>query len=171
METLRPEKAVEPAAGMTLTAFAVPGKVPLHQEAGEVEIGAAGEATLGLEIEAGAPGGRRRLVYIPGCAKVSPDILARAQDADLLIFDGTTFTDDEMVRLGLSQKTAWRMGHVAIGGRDGSLAAFAQARIDRKIYTHINNSNPVLVAGSPERAAVEAAGWEIAHDGMEIVLE
>jgi len=171
MEALRPEAAVEPGAGVTLRAFPVPGKVPLHQEKGEVEIGTAGEATLGFEIEARPQGGRRRLVYIPGCAKVSTDILERAQGADLLIFDGTTFTDDEMVRLGLSQKTAWRMGHVAIGGRDGSLAAFAQARIGRKIYTHINNSNPILVAGSPERAAAEAAGWEGAHDGMEIALE
>ena len=170
METLRPEIEVETGFGLRLRPFAVPGKVPLHQEEGEVEIGLKGEATLGFEVEA-TQGRRRRLVYIPGTARVSVDIVARVEGADLLIFDGTTFTDDEMVRQGLSQKTAWRMGHVAIAGGDGSLAAFAQARIGRKIYTHINNSNPVLVAGSPERAAVEAAGWEIAHDGMEIALE
>jgi pyrroloquinoline quinone biosynthesis protein B len=97
-------------------------------------------------------------------------VLERTSDADLLVFDGTTFTDDEMVALGLSQKTAWRMGHMAIGGAQGSLAAFAGSSARRRIYTHINNTNPILVEGSPERRAVEAAGWEVAHDGMEISL-
>jgi pyrroloquinoline quinone biosynthesis protein B len=169
--------------GLRLIPFFVPGKVALHQEQGEVEIGSVGEATLGFELVSnrrpagassteGEEGTRAlRFVYIPGCARVSDDILARVEGADLLLFDGTTYTDDEMVRLGLSQKTAWRMGHMAISGERGSLAAFAGAKIGRKIYTHINNSNPVLVAGSPERAAVEAAGWEVAHDGMEIALQ
>ena len=104
--------------GLKATPFFVPGKVPLHEESGSVSIGAVGETTLGLEIRsAGA-----RLVYIPGCAKISEEIQRRVAGADLLLFDGTTFTDDEMVRLGLSQKTAWRMGHMAIGGENGSLA-------------------------------------------------
>jgi pyrroloquinoline quinone biosynthesis protein B len=121
---------------------------------------------LGLEIRsAGA-----RLVYIPGCAKISEDILRRAAGADLLLFDGTTFTDDEMVRLGLSQKTAWRMGHIAISGDKGSLAGFAELEVGRKVYTHINNTNPILIEGSTERCSVEAAGWEVAYDGMEIAL-
>ena len=90
--------------------------------------------------------------------------------AALLFFDGTTYSDDEMVRLGLSRKTAHRMGHVAMGGPDGSLTKFAAAELGRKIYVHINNTNPVLVEGSAERQAVEAAGWEVAFDGMEIVL-
>jgi pyrroloquinoline quinone biosynthesis protein B len=101
---------------------------------------------------------------------MSEDILRRVAGADLLLFDGTTFTDDEMVRLGLSQKTAWRMGHMAISGEDGSLRAFARVRVGRKVYTHINNTNPILIEGSPERLAVEAAGWEVAFDGMEIAL-
>jgi pyrroloquinoline quinone biosynthesis protein B len=165
--TLRHAVEVETGFGLRLLPFFAPGKVALHQEQDEVQIGAADEATLGFEVVAG----ELRLVYIPGCAKVNDDILARAEGADLLLFDGTTFTDDEMVRLGLSQKTAWRMGHMAISGQGGSLAAFAGVKIGRKIYTHINNSNPILVAGSPERAAVEAAGWEVAHDGMEIALQ
>jgi pyrroloquinoline quinone biosynthesis protein B len=88
----------------------------------------------------------------------------------VLFFDATTFTDDEMIRFGLSQKTAWRMGHCAITGERGSLARFANSRIGRRVYTHINNSNPILVEGSPERAKVEAAGWIVAHDGLEIAL-
>lgn len=166
MHTLGDDVLVDTGFRLKVTPFFVPGKVPLHQETGEVEIGGVGEATLGFAIETDGS----RLVYIPGCAKVSQDILRRARGADLLIFDGTTYTDDEMVRLGLSEKTAWRMGHMAISGREGSLSAFAAVEIGRKIYTHINNSNPILVEGSPERLAIEAAGWQVAHDGMEIVL-
>jgi pyrroloquinoline quinone biosynthesis protein B len=166
MTPLHEDVVVDTGFGVALKPFYVPGKVPLHQEEGEVEIGALGEATLGFAIEsAGA-----RLVYVPGCARVNEDILRRAAGADLLLFDGTTYTDDEMLRLGLSRKTAWRMGHMAISGPHGSLAAFAGAEVGRKVYTHINNSNPILVEGSAERLAVEAAGWQVAHDGMEIVL-
>ena len=88
----------------------------------------------------------------------------------MLFFDGTTFTDDEMLRMGLSQKTAWRMGHCAINGERGSLVRFANSKIGQRVYTHINNSNPILVEDSPERAKVEEAGWIVAHDGLEIAL-
>lgn len=166
MRSLQDGLEVDAGFGLKATPFFVPGKVPLHEESGSVSIGGVAETTLGLEIRsAGA-----RLVYIPGCAKISEDILRRVAGADLLLFDGTTFTDDEMVRLGLSQKTAWRMGHMAISGEEGSLRAFAGGRVGRKVYTHINNTNPILIEGSPERLAVEAAGWEVAFDGMEIAL-
>jgi pyrroloquinoline quinone biosynthesis protein B len=147
-------------------AFAVPGKVPLYLEGDIVEIGAESDTTIGVEIECGS----RRVVVIPGCADVSADVLRRVEGADVLFFDGTTFTDDEMVRMGLSQKTAWRMGHCAIDGERGSLARFANSKIARRVYTHINNSNPILVEDSPERRKVEAAGWIVAHDGLEIAL-
>jgi pyrroloquinoline quinone biosynthesis protein B len=157
---------IDAGFGLVVIPFFVPGKVPLHEESGAVSIGGVGETTLGLEIRSA----KARLVYIPGCAKVSEDILRRVAGADLLLFDGTTFTDDEMVRLGLSQKTAWRMGHMAIGGAEGSLAAFAEVDVGRKVYTHINNTNPILIEGSTERRSVEKAGWEVAYDGMEITL-
>jgi pyrroloquinoline quinone biosynthesis protein B len=166
MRPLHDAVELDAGFGLKVTPFFVPGKVPLHEESGAVSIGGIGETTLGLEIRsAGA-----RLVYIPGCAKISEDILRRAAGADLLLFDGTTFTDDEMVRLGLSQKTAWRMGHMAISGDKGSLAGFAELEVGRKVYTHINNTNPILIEGSTERGLVEAAGWEVAYDGMEIAL-
>jgi pyrroloquinoline quinone biosynthesis protein B len=166
MRPLQDGVEVDAGVGLKATPFFVPGKVPLHEESGSVSIGGVGETTLGLEIRSADA----RVVYIPGCAKMSEDILRRVAGADLLLFDGTTFTDDEMVRLGLSQKTAWRMGHMAISGEDGSLRAFAGVRVGRKVYTHINNTNPILIEGSPERLAVEAAGWEVAFDGMEIAL-
>jgi len=166
MQPLRDGVEIDAGFGLKATPFFVPGKVPLHEESGTVSIGGVGESTLGLEIRsAGA-----RLIYIPGCAKMSGEILRRASGADLLLFDGTTFTDDEMVRLGLSQKTAWRMGHMAITGDEGSLRAFAEVQVGRKVYTHINNTNPILIEGSSERRVVETAGWEVAYDGMEIAL-
>ena len=94
----------------------------------------------------------------------------RLDGADLLFFDGTTYEDDEMIRLGLSQKTAWRMGHMAMNGERGTIAALADVRVGRKVFIHINNSNPVLCSHSPERARVEAAGWEVARDGLAIEL-
>ena len=73
-------------------------------------------------------------------------------------------------QLGLSQKTAHRMGHVAMSGETGSVARFADSGIGRKIYVHINNTNPVLIEDSKERASVEKAGWDVAYDGMEVAL-
>jgi pyrroloquinoline quinone biosynthesis protein B len=96
-------------------------------------------------------------------------MLDRFARAGVLLFDGTLYTDDEMLRLGASEKTGLRMGHMPIDGADGSLRALSNVKA-RRIYTHINNTNPIHVAGSLERLAVEAEGWKIAEDGMEIVL-
>lgn len=152
--------------GLRFTPFLVPGKVPLYQEDGEVALGQETEHVLGLEI---ARNGRRCL-YVPNCARITPALRDRLDGADLLFFDGTTFRDDEMVRLGLSPKTAQRMGHVAMDGSQGSLAGLAPVQARRRVYIHLNNTNPVLVDGSDERARMEAAGWELAHDGMELTL-
>ena len=108
--------------------------------------------------------------YIPGCARMVPDLAGRLRGAGLVFFDGTVFRDDEMIRAGVGEKTGRRMGHMAMAGPEGSLAAFAGLGVGRKIYVHMNNTNPVWLPDSPERAEVEAAGWEIAHDGMEMAL-
>jgi pyrroloquinoline quinone biosynthesis protein B len=160
------EARIDMGLGFSIRAFAVPGKVPLYLEGDDVRIGEESDTTVGVEIACGA----RRAVVIPGCAEVSDDVLRRVEGADVLFFDGTTYTDDEMVRMGLSQKTAWRMGHCAIEGERGSLARFAASNFGQRVYTHINNSNPILVEDSRERAAVEGAGWIVAHDGLEIAL-
>jgi pyrroloquinoline quinone biosynthesis protein B len=160
------DEPVDTGLGLTVTAFAVPGKVPLYLEGEAVEIGSESESTAGLEIN----DGRAAFFYVPGCAKINETLAKRLKGAKLIFFDGTTYTDDEMVRLGLSQKTAWRMGHVAMSGENGSLSRLAPCEIARKIYVHINNTNPVLIEDSPERAAVLEAGWEVAYDGMEVAL-
>ena len=94
----------------------------------------------------------------------------RIKGARLVLFDGTLWTDDEMEKGGTGKKTGGRMGHMNVSGADGSMAALAPLGINRKIYIHINNTNPILLADSPERAEVEAAGFEVAHDGMRIEL-
>jgi pyrroloquinoline quinone biosynthesis protein B len=106
---------------------------------------------------------------VPGCAAVPPGLKERLKRADTVLFDGTLFVDDEMIRTGTGEKTGRRMGHMPIDGPDGSLAALADLN-GRRIYIHINNTNPILVEGSPERRRVEQAGWMVAHDGMEIVV-
>jgi pyrroloquinoline quinone biosynthesis protein B len=160
------EKPTDTGLGLTVTPFAVPGKVPLYLEDDRLELGTETESTVGLEISDGT----RRFFYIPGCAEVTDKLIERVRGAELLFFDGTTYTDDEMISLGLSTKTAWRMGHVAMSGDKGSLACLAPCGIRRKVYIHVNNTNPVLVEGSPERARVEQAGWEVGFDGMEVSL-
>ncbi len=166
MQPVAFDRPVDTGFGLTVTAFAVPGKVPLYLEGDAVEIGYENESTAGLEIS----DGRAAFFYVPGCAKINNSLKERLAGAKLIFFDGTTYTDDEMVRLGLSKKTAWRMGHVAMSGENGSLKELADCGIARKIYVHINNTNPVLIEDSPEREAVFHAGWEVAYDSMEVLL-
>jgi pyrroloquinoline quinone biosynthesis protein B len=164
--TIDLDHPIDTGLGLTVTAFAVPGKVALYLEGDSLDIGAETETTVGLEISDGT----KSFFYVPGCAKINEGILKRLAGAELLFFDGTTFTDDEMVTLGLSKKTAWRMGHVAMSGENGSLKLLATCGIGRKIYVHINNTNPVLIEDSAPRLTVERAGWDVAYDGMEVCL-
>jgi pyrroloquinoline quinone biosynthesis protein B len=163
------EQPIDAGLGFTLTPFSVPGKTPLYLEPSDdadLRLGVEGETTVGLEIA----GDGKRAYYIPSCARMTGALRARLDGADLLFFDGTTFEDDEMIRAGLSHKTAWRMGHMAMNGERGSIAALDGVRIGRKVFTHINNSNPALCTHSAERSRVEAAGWEVACDGLAIEL-
>src|SRR5215471_14545980 len=96
-------------------------------------------------------------------------VLERITRADVVFFDGTLFRDDEMIASGTGAKTGRRMGHMPIDGQDGSLAVL-EGVAGRRVYVHVNNTNPILIEGSPERVEVERRGWEVAEDGMEIVL-
>ncbi|MEM7021095.1 MAG: pyrroloquinoline quinone biosynthesis protein PqqB [Pseudomonadota bacterium] len=153
-------------AGLEILPFAVPGKVALYLERGEPVIGEESEDTIGLEIRAGD----QAFFFVPGCAAMTESLAARLTGAPLVLFDGTLWTNDEMVRGATGVKTGARMGHMSVSGPDGSMAAFAPLRVGRRIYIHINNTNPMLLEDSPERAEVEDAGWTVAHDGMEVSL-
>lgn len=152
------------APGLSATLFAVPGKVPLYMEGETVETQLMGENTVGVELIAGG----KRVYYIPGCACLNDDLRTRLTGADLLFFDGTLWADDEMITNRLGQKTGARMGHMSMSGDSGSLHAFDGLGIARKVFVHMNNTNPVLRPDSAERATAEAAGWTIGTDGMEL---
>lgn len=156
----------ELAPDLTATLFAVPGKVPLYMEGEVVQTDLEGEQTVGVHLQAGG----KDAYYIPGCALVNGDLAERLRGADMVMFDGTLWQDNEMINMGLSQKTGQRMGHISMSGPEGSMAAFADLGVSRKVYVHMNNSNPVLRPDSAERAEAEANGWTIGQDGMEITL-
>ncbi len=164
--TVALEQPFDLVEGLTATLFAVPGKVPLFMEGEVVVTDLVGEQTVGVMIEAGGA----RLAYVPGCARMTPDLAERLGCVDAVLFDGTVYEDDEMIVAGLGAKTGRRMGHMPMAGEGGSLEAFRDSAVPRKVYVHINNTNPVWRPQSPERRAVEAAGWQIGHDGMEIEL-
>lgn len=155
------------ASGLTVRLFAVPGKVPLYLEErqGTPPI-LLGEDTVGVEIT----DAHSTFFFIPGCAAMIDAVSSRLRGADLVLFDGTLWRDDEMIRLGLGNKSGRRMGHMSLSGPEGTIAAFAALGVKRKILIHINNSNPVLLADSGERATLEAAGWEVAYDGMRLTI-
>lgn len=151
--------------GLEAELFAVPGKVPLFMESGEVQTDLIGEQTVGVRLS----DGERTALYVPGCAQVPDDLLARIGAADLLFFDGTLWDDAEMIRAGTGAKTGQRMGHMPMSGPQGTMARLAGIGA-RKVFIHINNTNPVWQPEGPERAAARAQGWEIAADGMEVEI-
>ncbi|KJZ18216.1 pyrroloquinoline quinone biosynthesis protein PqqB [Loktanella sp. S4079] len=160
------ENPFELVPGLWATLFPVPGKVPLYLEQDVVQTDLVGEQTVGVYLKTA----EKNAFYIPGCSGLTPDLRDRLDGADMVMFDGTLWRDDEMVAAGLSQKTGNRMGHMSMSGDDGSIAAFADIEIGKKVYVHMNNTNPVLRPSSGERAIAEDAGWTIAQDGMEFHL-
>ena len=152
--------------GLDIEAFAVPGKVPLYLEReGEAGFGTATGDTIGFRVFERASG--KALFFIPACARLDEPLARRLENAGLVLFDGTLWREDEMIGQGLTPKTGARMGHMVMGGADGSIAAFASLGVKTKVFIHVNNSNPVLNAFSPERAEATRAGWIIGEDGME----
>jgi pyrroloquinoline quinone biosynthesis protein B len=110
----------------------------------------------------------RAAVYLPGVQELTPAVRDELDGIDCLFVDGTTWHDDELIRLGLAEKTARDMGHLAIGGPGGSLELLSPLPIERKIYIHINNTNPILLQDTPERRLVTEGGMDVAHDGLEV---
>ena len=151
--------------GLTVRAFPVPGKVALWLEDAQApDLGTVEGDTVGLEIS--GPGGS--FFYIPGCAAMTPDLARRLAGAALVFFDGTLWRDDEMIAAGVGAKTGQRMGHMSC---DSVIAAFRSLGVARKLFIHLNNTNPLLIEDSCERLVAAAEGWEVAYDGMEIAFE
>jgi pyrroloquinoline quinone biosynthesis protein B len=150
------------SSGLALEAFAVPGKVALFLE--DESDNGEGD-TLGLVIRDKASG--QRLVFLAACAQVTDEVAAKLSGADLVFFDGTLWRDDEMIEAGLGKKTGQRMGHIAMCD---AIPALGDIDIGKRVFLHINNSNPALREDSPERRAATDAGWLVPADGMEIKL-
>ena len=164
---LEPGREFELSAGIRCLPFALAGNYPHYVNPELAASLPPGEAVLGLRLES-ANG--NRLVYIPGAPSVEDSCLPHLEASDLLLFDGTFWTDDELIRIQGGGRTAHKMGHLPISGLDGSLARLSHLSRPRKVYIHINNTNPILDESGPEHRAVRDAGWEIAHDGMEFEL-
>ena len=169
------DRAFEPAlpdgspSGIEILPFAVPGKGAWYLEGKAHPAGDDGAGdTLGLRIGDRASG--KYMYFLAACAGVTNDLRSRLAGASAIFFDGTVWRDDELIAAGLGNKTGQGMGHIAMSGGSGAIAALANLDIGRKIFLHINNSNPVLLRDSAERKTAEHAGWQIPTDGMEIVL-
>jgi pyrroloquinoline quinone biosynthesis protein B len=169
------DEAFEPAlpdgspSGIEIVPFAVPGKGAWYLEGKAHPAGSDGAGdTLGLRIADKASG--KHLYFLAACAEVTPELKRRLAGASLVFFDGTVWRDDELIAAGLGAKTGQAMGHIAMSGDNGAIAALADLGIDRKVFLHINNSNPALLRDSAERKTAERAGWQIPADGMEITL-
>ena len=126
-----------------------------------------GEASLGLIVE--TPGGKR-LAYMPAVPQIDDALLKEFDSADVLLFDGTFWSDDELIRMQGGGQTARQMGHVPVASAEGSLHKLAGLRRPRKIFIHINNTNPMLNEAGPEYRQVRESGWEIAEDGCQFDL-
>jgi pyrroloquinoline quinone biosynthesis protein B len=145
-----------------VTALPVPGKLPVHLVGRRAP---SAEDNVALRVRDLAAG---QTIVIATAVGVLDGVDAILEGADAVLFDGTFFREDELVAQGLGSAHARDMAHAPVGGGGGSLARLEGLRARRRIYTHVNNTNPMLREGSVERAAVEAAGWEVAFDGMEV---
>jgi len=126
-----------------------------------------GEASLGLIVE--SPAGKR-LAYMPAVPQIDGALLQEFDSVDVLLFDGTFWSDDELIRMQGSGQTARQMGHVPVSSAEGSLSKLAGVRRPRKIFIHINNTNPMLNQAGPEYRQVRESGWEIGEDGCQFDL-
>jgi pyrroloquinoline quinone biosynthesis protein B len=151
-------------SGLVLSAHPVPGKLPIHLEK---LLTPDPEDNVALRIRESSSG--RTLAYASATGAVTPGVRAALQGADCVLFDGTFWSSDELPAQGLGTSRAEDMAHVPIGGPQGSLALLGAMPGARRIFIHINNTNPLLRDDSPERQAVAQQGWEVAYDGMEVV--
>jgi pyrroloquinoline quinone biosynthesis protein B len=145
-------------SGIAVSSFEVPAGPPRFSR------GDLPGHTVGLVLTDQAGGAS--CAFVPGCGGLDDQLLEILAGTDLVLFDGTFWTDDELIRLGIGERTARQMDHLPVSGPDGSLERLATLPSRHRVYTHINNTNPMLLEDSPERALVERRGWRVGADGM-----
>ncbi|PYU26216.1 MAG: pyrroloquinoline quinone biosynthesis protein PqqB [Acidobacteria bacterium] len=160
------------AGGARLEVLPLRGSFPGFVRAPRLAELNAADAVIGLLIspELGASSSGRTLAFLPGVSCIPDALLERLQSCDVLLFDGTFWSDDEPLQIPGVTRTARQMGHVPLSGPGGSLECFAALQRPRKIFIHINHTNPILDEESMEHRMVREAGWEVAGDGMEMTL-
>ena len=157
-------------SGIFVEAFEVPGKIALwlEDESKGANFGTQEGDTIGLKIS--SAGKEKSFYYIPACAKMTSELSEKLKDSELVLFDGTLWKNDEMASSKVGEKTGQRMGHMYNSGPDGSIEAFKDLNVKKKIFIHINTTNPILLSDSSERKIVEENNWEVSYDGMEITI-
>ena len=157
-------------SGIFVEAFEVPGKIALwlEDESKGENFGTQEGDTIGLKIS--SAGKEKSFYYIPACAKMTSELSEKLKDSELVLFDGTLWKNDEMASSKVGEKTGQRMGHMNNSGPDGSIEAFKDLNVKKKIFIHINTTNPILLSDSNERKIVEENNWEVSYDGMEITI-
>ena len=167
-ESLSLATSAESDGKLVCQAVSLGGAVPAYvgeKQAADVR---PDEAMLGLFLQSGEDG--ERMAYLPAVPAVDDRLLSMLESCDLLLFDGTFWTDDELVRVQGGGRSARQMGHLPISGPEGSLARLGKLSRPRKVFVHINNTNPILDKDSPQYQEVREAGWEVAEDGWEFRL-
>jgi pyrroloquinoline quinone biosynthesis protein B len=167
-ESLLLATSAESTGKLVCRAVSLGGDLPAYVDQKRTVEVKADEAVLGLFLQSSEDG--KRMAYLPAVPAVDDRLLSMLESCDLVLFDGTFWTDDELVRVQGGGRSARQMGHLPISGPEGSLARLAKLRRPRKVFVHINNTNPILDKGSPQYREVREAGWEVAEDGWEFRL-
>jgi pyrroloquinoline quinone biosynthesis protein B len=154
-------------SGISCTVFPLGSRYPAYVSRERAASLKPEEALLGAML---TPSSGKRFAYMPAVPAVDDSLLQRLEESDLLLFDGTFWSDDELIRVQGSGSTARQMGHIPVSGAEGSLRKLAGLRRPRKVFVHVNNTNPMLDESGPEYREVRAAGWEIAADGWSLEL-
>ncbi len=156
-------------SGLSIKPFSVPGKVALwlEDESKGKNFGSVEEDTIALEV---TDANNKKFFYIPACASIPEWLLTKLDNSELIFFDGTLWQDDEMIKQNVGIKTGKRMGHISMSGEEGSIEILNKINVKRKVFIHINTTNPALLEDSNERKIANENGWEIAYDTMEIML-
>jgi len=163
LHEVTPDTPFSPLHGLAIELFTVPGKVPLYREENDMPSISRDGNTFGLHMRAG----EAKLSYLPGCGEIDEKLLHDLAKTQILFFDGTLFTDDEMIKNRTGEKTGRRMGHVSVSGADGTIEKLQSLPAKQRIFIHMNNTNPMLIDGSAQHKAVAAQGWQVGADGME----
>jgi pyrroloquinoline quinone biosynthesis protein B len=153
--------------GLTCSAFSLGCRYPMYVSQARAAKLNAEEALLGVTLQSDIGG---RLAYVPAVPAINESLIERLDSSDVVLFDGTFWSDDELIQVQGGGATAREMGHVPVSGPDGTLKRLAGLKRARKIFVHVNNTNPMLNQAGPECSAVREAGWEIAEDGWSVQL-